>query len=486
MGARGPPITSAAMKADAPMLVLWRRKWIVIGVFLAFAVSAAVVSKMLDKVYSTDSTLIVSSSSKGATFDQVQASQALARSFEQIIGSPNIAQLVANRLADGTTKKYVLDHTSSDPIPQTQLIRISAEDRSPARARHVANTYAATFVAYARHNLVGPTEARISIADLAPFPTEAARPKPTLYTLVAALIGLAVGVALAFLRDRLDRRLRTPADVEARFEIPVLARVPRRGRTEASISAFNESYRILRTNLQFAAGRGRLDSVVITSGAVGEGKTTAVVQLAVASAEVGLRAAILEADLRRPALQERLLPDLTQPLRPGFSNYLVEETPLQQVIHSTGMPGVSLIPAGPIPPNPAGLLETQRARGIVEELLRTNDIVLVDSPPLGVAADASILASSVDGVIVVVDLNASQEDVVQDAVRRLRAVHAPLVGLLLNRDRGAEVSRYDYYVSPKSRRKRAEEDGKPLGLALRLSRATGASRTPPRSGGRPG
>jgi tyrosine-protein kinase len=470
------------MKADAPMLVLWRRKWIVIGVFLAFAVSAAVVSKMLDKVYSTDSTLIVSSSSKGATFDQVQASQALARSFEQIIGSPNIAQLVANRLADGTTKQYILDHTSSDPIPQTQLIRINAEDRSAARARHLANTYAATFVAYARRNLVGPTEARISIADLAPFPTEAARPKPTLYTLIAALIGLAVGVGLAFLRDRLDRRLRTPADVEARFEIPVLGRVPRRGRTEASISAFNESYRILRTNLQFAAGRGRLDSVVITSGAVGEGKTTAVVQLGVASAEVGLRVAILEADLRRPALQERMLPQVTQPLRPGFSNYLVEGTPLQQVIHSTGMPGVSLIPAGPIPPNPAGLLETQRARGIVQELLRTNDIVLVDSPPLGVAADASILASSVDGVIVVVDLNASHEDVVQDAVRRLRAVHAPLVGLLLNRDRGAEVSRYDYYLSPKSKRKRAEEDGKPLGLALRLPRATGASRVPPRSG----
>src|SRR5207248_2153800 len=221
-----------------------------------------------------------------------------------------------------------------------------------------------------------PTEARISVADLAPFPTEAARPKPTLYTLVAGLIGLAIGVALAFLRDRLDRRRRTPGDVEARFEIPVLARVPRRGRSDVSISAFNEAYRILRTSLQFAKGRGRLNSVVITSGAVGEGKTTAVVQLAVASAEVGLRAAILEADLRRPALQERLLPDLTQPLRPGFSNYLVEETPLQQVIHSTGMPGVSLIPAGPIPPNPAGLLETQRARrrGLPLRLLRLAEV----------------------------------------------------------------------------------------------------------------
>lgn len=445
------------VKADAPMLVLWRRKWIVLGVFLAFAVSAAVVSKILDKVYSTDSTLIVSANSKGQTFDQVQASQALARSFEQIIGSPNIAQLVADRLADGTTKQYILDHTGSEPIPQTQLIRITAEDRSAARARHVANTYAAAFVEYARRNLVGPTEARISVADLAPFPTEAARPKPTLYTLVAALIGLALGVGLAFLRDRLDHRLRTPGDVEARFEIPVLARVPRRGRSEVSIGAFNEAYRILRTNLQFAAGNGRLQSVAITSGAVGEGKTTAVAQLAVASAEVGLRVAILEADLRRPALQQRMLPDVVEPLRPGFSNYLVEDTPLERIIHPTGLPGVSLVPSGPVPPNPAGLLETHRAHGIVGELLRTNDLVLVDSPPLGVAADASILAGSVDGVIVVVDLNTSQEDVVRDAIRRLRAVHAPLVGLLLNRDRGAEVSRYDYYLSPKPKRKRAEE-----------------------------
>src|SRR5256714_15666485 len=129
MGAGRPPITSAAMKADAPMLVLWRRKWIVLGVFLAFAVSAAVVSKILDKVYSTDSTLIVSANSRGQTFDQVQASQALARSFEQIIGSPNIAQLVADRLPGRAPKQDILVHTRSEPIPQTQLIRITAGDR---------------------------------------------------------------------------------------------------------------------------------------------------------------------------------------------------------------------------------------------------------------------------------------------------------------------------------------------------------------------
>src|SRR5919202_4971358 len=396
------------MKADTPMLVLWRRKWIVLGVFLAFALSAAIVSKMLDKVYETKSTLIVAANSKGQTFDQVQASQALARSYDQILGSPNIAQRVADRLADGTTKDYILNHTSYETIPQTQLIRISAEDSSAARARHVANTYAATFLAYARSNLVGTTDARISVADLAPLPTEAARPKPTLYTLIAGILGLALGVGLAFLRDRLDHRLRTPGDVESRFEIPVLARVPRKGRSEASIAAFNEAYRILRTNLQFASGTGQLDSLAITSGAEGEGKTTTVIQLAVASAEVGLRVAILEADLRRPAL-----------------------------------------------------LETHRAHGIVRELLRQHDVVLVDCPPLNVAADASIVAGWVAGAVVVVDLNTSEEDTVRDAIRRLRAVHAPLVGLLLNRDRGAEVSRYDYYLSPRQRRaRRQSQDGR--------------------------
>ena len=87
-------------------------------------------------------------------------------------------------------------------------------------------------------------------------------------------------------------------------------------------------------------------------------------------------------------------------------------------------------------------------------------MVIVDCPPLNVAADASIIAGSVDGVIIVIDLHASQEDSVRDAIRRLRSVHAPLVGLLLNRDRGAEVSRYDYYLSPRAKRKRAADDDK--------------------------
>ena len=445
------------MKSDAPLLVLWRRKWIVIGVFLAFAVTAGVVSKVLTKVYETSSTLLVSATSTGQTFDRVQASQALARSFDTILQSPNIAQLVANDLADGTSKDYILSHTSFEPIAQTQLIKVTAEDEKAGHARKLADSYATVFVNYARLHLVRPTDATISIADTAPYPTEAARPKPLLYTLVAGILGLVLGIALAFVRDRFDKRIRTAAEVEARFELPVLARVPRRGRGDTSIAAFNESYRIMRTNLQFAAGAEQLNSLAITSGSEGEGKTTTVIQLAIASAEVGLRVVILEADLRRPALQHRLLPAVQEPLRPGFSNYLVEGTPLNEVIHSTGRPNLSLIPSGPVPPSPAGLLESRRARGIIAEILQDYDLVLIDCPPLNVAADASIVAGFVSGVIMVIDLHAAEEDTVQDAIRRLQAVHAPLVGLLLNRDRGAEVSSYDYYLSPKPKARRPEE-----------------------------
>src|SRR5438270_12588052 len=106
------------MKSDAPLLVLWRRKWIVIGVFLAFAVTAGVVSKVLTKVYETSSSLLVSATCTGQSFDRVQASQALARSFGPLLQSPNIAQLVAHDLADGTSKDCMLSHTCFEPIAQ--------------------------------------------------------------------------------------------------------------------------------------------------------------------------------------------------------------------------------------------------------------------------------------------------------------------------------------------------------------------------------
>jgi hypothetical protein len=138
--------------------------------------------------------------------------------------------------------------------------------------RSASRTRADVFLSYASANLTPTTKTTLSLADPAPLPSSPARPKPTLYTLLAAFIGLGVALALAFLWDRVDRRMRTAAEVEARFDRPVLGRIPRRGRGERSVTAFRESFRVLRTNLQFATTHGMARSVAITSGQAEEAR----------------------------------------------------------------------------------------------------------------------------------------------------------------------------------------------------------------------
>lgn len=432
------------VRDDSPLAVIWRRKVIILVTFLAFVITAAVVSKNLDEVYSTHATLLVALESDEPTFDSVQASQAFARSFAEIIKSPNIAARVDQELDDERTRNDLLDATSVEAVSETQLLEIHAEDDTPEGAKEIADAYAEVFVEYAAANLTPTTGASVSLADEAPLPRSPARPKPTLYTLIAAIIGLGVALGLGFLWDRLDRRLRSAEDVEGRFDRPVLGRIPRRGRSERSVNAFRESFRVLRTNLQFATTHGMARSVAVTSGQADEGKTTAAAELALACAEVGMSVIAIEADFRRPKLQRTLLPEAREPLRPGLSNYLLEASTIHEVVHSTPHTGLSIVPAGPLPPAPAALMESRRGQGGLSSFQELADIVIVDCPPLGIGADASVIATWVEAVLVLVDLGSATDNAVRDALRQLETVRAPVLGLLLNRDPGVETTSYYY------------------------------------------
>ena len=431
---------------NSPLTALVRRKWLIIGTVAVAVLTAAVASQLVDRVYSTSSTLLVALRSDSQSFDTVQASQAIARSYADIIDSPNIADEVAKQLGAGTTKGEIKGATSFETIAETQLLKVNAEAPTPERAKEIADAYATVFIDYARTSLSDTTQASITLADAAPISGSPSRPKPKLYVAVAAILGLALALALSLLRERLDRRLRTPEDVEAHFDVPVLARIPRRGRSERSSTAFMEAHRILRTNLQFASVERELRTIVVTSAREGEGKTTTTANLALTSAGVGLSVLVVEADLRRPALQTELMPSVSEPLRPGFTNYLVEASAVEDSIHETGRPGVSILPSGPLPPSPSALLEARRARTAVEVLRDQADLVVFDCPPLNVGADASILADRVDGVILVVDLMSSTEHTVRRALQQLESVRAPLLGIVINRDRSATPSSYEYYA----------------------------------------
>jgi len=427
----------------SPLTVLNRRKWLILATFAVSVAAAIAASQLVEKVYSSSSTLLVAVQSEGQTFDSVQASQAIARSYADIIDSPNIATEVATDLGGGTTSREVKDATSFEVIPETQLLKLNAQARTGARAKEIADSYATVFIDYARRNLGETTQASLTLADAAPVSGSPSRPKPKLYVAVAALLGLGLGLGLAFLRERLDRRLRTPEDVEANFDTPILAHIPRRGRTERSVVAFKEAHRILRTNLQFAGGEKPLRAIAITSAREGEGKTTTAATMAITNAEVGQTVLAVEADLRRPALQAELMSDEAEPLRPGLSNYLVETASLEEAVHPTSHNRVSLLPAGPIPPSPSALLEARRNR--TDVLTDAADLVIFDCPPLNIGADASLIADRVDGVVLVVDLYSSTTHSVRQALRQLEAVKAPLLGLVINRDRSAAPTSYDYY-----------------------------------------
>jgi capsular exopolysaccharide synthesis family protein len=446
------------VRDDSPLAIIWRRRVLIGATFLVFVVAAAVVSKSLEKVYSTHSTLLVALEAAEQSFDSVQASQAVARSFADIIDSPNIAGEVAVALGDGSSARAARElgyATNFEAVSETQLLEVHAEDPDPARAKRIADTYAIVFIDYARRNLAETTKAMISLADPAPLPRSPTRPKPTLYTLIAAFLGLALGLALGFLRDRLDHRLRTSQDVELRFEAPVLARVPRRRRSKKSISAFLESYRVLRASLQFSTVGSPARSIAVTSGEAGEGKTTTVMQLAMASAEMGLKVIVVEADFRRPWLQRAFMPGRVESLLPGFSNYLVGEASVEEVIHPTGLPNISIVPAGPLPPTPSTLLESRFGNRATADLLSPADLILIDCPPLSAGADASLIATWVDGLIVVVDLGSSTVTTVRGALKSLEATHARVLGLVLNRDPSLEKGSYGYDLEGETERRQS-------------------------------
>jgi capsular exopolysaccharide synthesis family protein len=436
------------MPDDSPLAVLWRQRWLIVAVVAVFTVVAVAVSASMQKVYAATSTLLVAVAADNQSFDSVQAGQAFARSYVDIIASPNTAERVARRVGGGTDKDDLLAAVSFKTVPETQLMKVTAEDPSPARAKRIADAYAAEFTDYARRTLVPHTQAAVTLADAAPLPDQPVRPRPLLYAFVAFILGLALAVLLAFARDRIDRRLRTPEDVESRIgrDVPIVGRVPARGRSEQSVAAFEEAHRILRKNLEFASVELPLRSVAVTSAQQHEGKTTTVVQLAKASAELGYGVIIVDADFRDPGMPAELPLEGHDAPYPGLSNYLMGMASLDQVVRPTVYPGVAIVPAGAQPPSGSALLESEGARDLVPELLSRAELVLLDCPPVNAGADASILAGKVDGVLFVIDLKSSTDRAVSAALRQLRAVRSALLGLVLNRDASVPVHHYPEHL----------------------------------------
>jgi capsular exopolysaccharide synthesis family protein len=296
---------------------------------------------------------------------------------------------------------------------------------------------------------------RGQVIEVAQLPTAPSSPNHASNGILAALLGLALGVGLAFLRERLDDRFRGKADLERVIEAPVIGTIPRfrpvgKGKTAAPIATAAprgpaaEAYRGLRTNVQFLALQRGLKSLLITSPSAHEGKTMTTVNLAAVMAQAGSRVILVSADLRRPTLEEHFGPVARG--SEGLSSWLISSgDDLSGALQDPEIPNMRILPAGTIPPNPAELLTSPRLGALVELLEANCDFVLIDSPPVLAVADASILASVVGGTLLVVDGRNTHRTAALHARQEIERVGGLIVGTVLN---SFDPNASPYYYGP--------------------------------------
>ncbi|NLG84812.1 MAG: CpsD/CapB family tyrosine-protein kinase, partial [Firmicutes bacterium] len=204
-------------------------------------------------------------------------------------------------------------------------------------------------------------------------------------------------------------------------------------------SPLAEAFRVLRTNIQFAAVDRPIRSLLITSAGPAEGKSTTLANLGVARAQSGARVIVLDADLRRPT-QHKLF-NLSRGA--GVSSVVLGRARVEEALQETGIPGLRLLSSGPIPPNPSELLASQAFSSLLKELKEKTDYLLIDSPPVMAVADASIVAGQVDGVLLVIQLGMVARPMAVRAKEQLLAAKANLLGMVLT---NAGMDRdYSYY-----------------------------------------
>lgn len=283
-------------------------------------------------------------------------------------------------------------------------------------------------------------------------PSRPVRPKTAQNTLLAAVVGMILALSVAYLVEYLDDVVKNPDQVQAVLGLSVLGAVPvavgdgadKLVMLGSGHSPVSEAYRVLRTNLQFAAVDRPLRSLLVSSPSPTEGKSVTSANLAVALAQGGKRVILVDCDLHRPRVH-RLL---ALPNHVGLTSALIDQgsDPLA-VLHETPVPGLQVMTSGPIPPNPAEILGSARMHEVLAALAAAADTVILDSSPVLAMSDAVILASQVDGVLLVLDAKSTRRELARRAMASLQQVQARVVGAVLNRVSRERSGYYYYYYS---------------------------------------
>jgi capsular exopolysaccharide synthesis family protein len=302
----------------------------------------------------------------------------------------------------------------------------------------------------------------VEVAQQASAPTSPSSPKTSRNTVIGGLLGLLIGLGMAFLLERLDRRIREPKDLERIYGLPLLGVIPEskalsrsaRGKKDAQpllSSGEAEAFHLIRAHLRYFNVDRQLRTILVASAAPGDGKTTIARHLAAAAATMGSRVLLMEVDLRRPTLAQRL----GVPSGPGLSDVLIGSLTLDEAVRSIALDTRSgersdgrsldvLVSGAVLPPNPGELVESHAMEALLRQAQAVYDLIVIDTPPLTAVSDAFPLLRKVDGVIIVGRVGRNRRDVAERLHETLQSVRAPLLGVIANGVKASGLDAYSY------------------------------------------
>lgn len=423
-----------------------RRRWLVVALGLVLGLGAAGgLAALATPMYQATTRIFVSTQAVGSALEAFQGSsytQQRMQSYVEVATDPLVLDPVIDDLDLDLSAEELAGQISASVVPDTVLIEIVATDPDPELVADIANGVAISLrevVVERLEEQVGEesTLVNLTVVKRGVAPDSPSSPIIALYLGVGGVLGLGLGIGIAFIIQALDTMLRSTRDVKTVTDSPVLGEVSYD--PDASdhpiFAAVNrrsprsEAFRALRTSLQFIDAGASVRSLVVTSSLPSEGKTTTAANLAIVLADAGMPTLLVDADLRRPRIADYLGIEGAV----GLSDTLAGRAPLLDVLQPWGERGnLWVLPAGSRPPNPSELLGSTAMAELIDSLRGTFDRIVFDAPPLLPVTDAAVLSKLTDGAVVVCAVGRTRAPQLDRSMQTLQHIGARVLGLVVN------------------------------------------------------